>query len=65
MEDDSDNDGEPNDYDLEDSFINDDEEEDEDFTDEDSDWMPDSEEKDSEDMKQLLKEAKRFAKGKH
>ncbi|PIO37945.1 hypothetical protein AB205_0166890, partial [Aquarana catesbeiana] len=62
--DDSDNDGEPNEYDLEDSFIDDDEEE-EDFTDEDSDWMPDSEEKDSEDVNQLVKEAKRFVKGKH
>lgn len=63
--DDSDNDGEPNEYDLEDSFIDDDEEEEEDFTDEDSDWMPDSEEKDSEDVNQLVKEAKRFVKGKH
>ncbi|KAM9316812.1 aprataxin and PNK-like factor [Gastrophryne carolinensis] len=64
LDDDNDNDGEPNEYDLEDSFIDDDEEE-EDFTDEDSDWMPESEEKDSEDMKGLLKEAKRFVKGKH
>ncbi|XP_072265688.1 aprataxin and PNK-like factor [Pyxicephalus adspersus] len=62
---DSDNDGEPNEYDLEDSFIDDDDEEEEDITDEDSDWMPDSEEKDSEDVKQLVKEAKRFVKGKH
>ncbi|XP_018422438.1 PREDICTED: aprataxin and PNK-like factor [Nanorana parkeri] len=63
LDDDSDNDGEPNEYDLEDSFIDDEEEED--FTDEDSDWMPDSEEKDSEDVNQLVKEAKRFVKAKH
>ncbi|KAM4771480.1 aprataxin and PNK-like factor [Rhinophrynus dorsalis] len=61
---DDDDDGEPNEYDLEDSFIDDDEE-DFDNTDEDSDWMPDSEEKDSEDLKVLLKEAKTFVKGKH
>ncbi|XP_041418564.1 aprataxin and PNK-like factor isoform X2 [Xenopus laevis] len=64
LDDDSDNDGEPNDYDLEDSFIDDDEE-DFDNTDEDSDWMPEPEEKDSEDMGLLVKEAKRFVKGKH
>ncbi|XP_077342065.1 aprataxin and PNK-like factor isoform X2 [Lithobates pipiens] len=63
--DDSDDDGEPNEYDLEDSFIDDDDEEEEDFTDEDSDWMPDSQDKDSEDVQQLVKEAKRFVKGKH
>lgn len=62
---DSDDDGEANEYDLEDSFIDDDDEEEEDFTDEDSDWMPDSQDKDSEDVKQLVKEANRFVKGKH
>ncbi|XP_063774568.1 aprataxin and PNK-like factor isoform X2 [Pseudophryne corroboree] len=62
LDDDSDNDGNPNDYDLEDSFIDDDE--DFDNTDEDSDWKPDSQEKDSEDVKLLLKEAKRFVKRK-
>ncbi|KAM4693572.1 aprataxin and PNK-like factor [Discoglossus pictus] len=61
---DSDNDGESNEYDLDDSFIDDDEE-DFDFTDEDSDWMPDSEDKDTEDMKTLIKEAKKFTKGKN
>ncbi|XP_056423879.1 aprataxin and PNK-like factor [Hyla sarda] len=61
---DSDDDGEGNEYDLEDSFIDDDEEEDFDFTDEDSDWMPDSEDKNSEDMKDLLREAKQFVRGK-
>ncbi|KAE8600971.1 hypothetical protein XENTR_v10013482 [Xenopus tropicalis] len=65
LDDDSDNDGDPNEYDLEDSFLDDDEEEDFDNTDEDSDWMPDSEEKDTEDMKLLVKEAKKFVKGKH
>ncbi|XP_073528289.1 aprataxin and PNK-like factor [Phyllobates terribilis] len=64
LDDDSDNDGE-NAYDLEDSFIDDDdEEEDFDITDEDSDWMPDSQDKDSEDMNTLLKEAKKFVRGK-
>ncbi|XP_040285977.1 aprataxin and PNK-like factor isoform X1 [Bufo bufo] len=57
---DSDDDGESNDYDLEDSFIDDDEDEDFDITDEDSDWMPDSGDKDSEDVKELLTEAKKF-----
>ncbi|XP_063297585.1 aprataxin and PNK-like factor [Pelobates fuscus] len=52
-----------NEYDLEDSFI-DDEEEDFDNTDEDSDWVPDSEDKGSEDVNLLLKEAKKFVKGK-
>ncbi|KAG8443894.1 hypothetical protein GDO86_009190 [Hymenochirus boettgeri] len=65
LDDDSDNDGEPNAYDFEDSFINDEEEEDFDNTDEDSDWMPNSEEKDSEDVTNLLKEAKKFMKSKH
>lgn len=61
---DSDDDGEPNDYDLDDSFIDDDDdEEDFDITDEDSDWMPDSQDKDSEDVKELVKEAKQFVRG--
>lgn len=63
MEEDSDNDGEPNKYDLNDSFI-DDEEEDFDPTDEDSDWEPDSEDKDNEDVNTLLKEAQQFVKTK-
>ncbi|XP_066450936.1 aprataxin and PNK-like factor [Eleutherodactylus coqui] len=62
---DSDDDGVPNEYHDEDSFINDDsEEEDFDLTDEDSDWMPDSQDKNSEDVKDLLKEAKKFVRGK-
>lgn len=62
---DSDDDGGSNDYDLDDSFIDDDdEEEDFDITDEDSDWMPDSQDKDSEDVKGLLKEAKQFVRRK-
>ncbi|XP_019404690.1 PREDICTED: aprataxin and PNK-like factor isoform X2 [Crocodylus porosus] len=63
LEEDSDNDGEPNKYDLNDSFI-DDEEEDFDPTDEDSDWEPDSEDKDNEDVNTLLKEAQKFVKTK-
>ncbi|XP_062427386.1 aprataxin and PNK-like factor isoform X2 [Rhea pennata] len=51
--------GEPNEYDLNDSFIDDDDEEC-DPTDEDSDWEPNSEEKDNEDVETLLKEARRF-----
>uniref|UniRef100_A0A8C5MDF8 Aprataxin and PNKP like factor n=1 Tax=Leptobrachium leishanense TaxID=445787 RepID=A0A8C5MDF8_9ANUR len=57
LDNDSDNDGEPNEYDLEDSFLDD--EEDFDNTEEDSDWMPDSEEKGSEDVDLLVKEAKK------
>lgn len=62
LEDDSDDDGEPNAYDLEDSFIDDEEEEEYEPTDEDSDYEPDPEEKDSEDMSTLLKEANTFVK---
>ncbi|XP_029449441.1 aprataxin and PNK-like factor isoform X2 [Rhinatrema bivittatum] len=63
LDDESDNDGEPNEYDLNDSFLDDEEEEEElDQTDEDSDWKPDSEDKDSEDMEMLLKEAHTFVK---
>ncbi|XP_066496696.1 aprataxin and PNK-like factor isoform X2 [Tiliqua scincoides] len=62
---DSDNDGEPNEYDLNDSFLDDDEEEEEyDPTDEDSDWEPDSQDKNNEDVDRLLKEAQRFVKSK-
>ncbi|XP_068531748.1 aprataxin and PNK-like factor isoform X2 [Anas acuta] len=63
LEEDSDNDGEPNEYDLNDSFIDDEEEECE-PTDEDSDWEPSSEDKDNEDVETLVKEANRFVKTK-
>ncbi|NWX89172.1 APLF factor, partial [Nothoprocta pentlandii] len=61
LEEDSDNDGEPNEYDLNDSFIDDEECA---STDEDSDWEPNSEEKDNEDVETLLKEARRFVNAK-
>ncbi|KAJ6659589.1 hypothetical protein lerEdw1_018558 [Lerista edwardsae] len=64
LNDDSDNDGEPNEYDLNDSFLDDEEEEEYDPTDEDSDWEPDIQEKDNEDVETLLKEAKKFVKSK-
>lgn len=64
MDDESDNDGEPNEYDLNDSFLDDDEEEEDDPTDEDSDWEPEIQEKDNEDVETLLKEAKKFVKSK-
>ncbi|NXN82958.1 APLF factor, partial [Bombycilla garrulus] len=58
---DSANDGGANEYDLSDSFIDDDEEEEEcELTDEDSDWEPSSEEKDNEDVETLVQEARRF-----
>ncbi|NXP24152.1 APLF factor, partial [Scytalopus superciliaris] len=57
------NDDEANDYDLNDSFIDDEEEECE-PTDEDSDWEPSSEEKDNEDVETLVQEACRFIKTK-
>ncbi|KFZ47831.1 Aprataxin and PNK-like factor, partial [Antrostomus carolinensis] len=63
VEKDSAKDDEPNEYDLNDSFI-DDEEEECDPTDEDSDWEPSSEDKDNEDAETLLKEARRFVKTK-
>nr|XP_047916950.1 aprataxin and PNK-like factor isoform X1 [Anser cygnoides] len=63
LEEDSDNDGEPNEYDLNDSFIDDEEEECE-PTDEDSDWEPSLEDKDNEDVETLVKEAHRFVKTK-
>ncbi|NWR87708.1 APLF factor, partial [Furnarius figulus] len=50
-----------NEYDLSDSFIDDEEEE---PTDEDSDWEPSSEEKDDEDVETLVQEARRFVKTK-
>uniref|UniRef100_A0A8B9M5Y1 Aprataxin and PNKP like factor n=1 Tax=Accipiter nisus TaxID=211598 RepID=A0A8B9M5Y1_9AVES len=56
-------DDEPNEYDINDSFI-DDEEEDHELTDEDSDWEPSSEDKDNEDVETLLQEARRFVKTK-
>ncbi|NWT97629.1 APLF factor, partial [Urocynchramus pylzowi] len=52
------NDGEANEYDLNDSFI--DEEEECEPTDEDSDWEPSSEEKDNEDVDTLEQETCRF-----
>ncbi|XP_074143211.1 aprataxin and PNK-like factor isoform X2 [Sminthopsis crassicaudata] len=61
LDEDSDNDGQPNDYDLNDSFL-DDEEEEYEPTDEDSDWEPASEDQEGEDVEELLKEAKRFMK---
>ncbi|NWS31947.1 APLF factor, partial [Polioptila caerulea] len=55
------NDGEANEYDLSDSFIDEEEEEEEcEPTDEDSDWEPSSEEKDNEDVETLVQEARRF-----
>lgn len=56
-------DDEPNEYDINDSFI-DDEEEEHELTDEDSDWEPSSEDKDNEDVETLLQEARRFVKTK-
>ncbi|XP_052640104.1 aprataxin and PNK-like factor isoform X1 [Harpia harpyja] len=56
-------DDEPNEYDVNDSFI-DDEEEEHELTDEDSDWEPSSEDKDNEDVETLLQEARRFVKTK-
>ncbi|NXL17480.1 APLF factor, partial [Setophaga kirtlandii] len=52
------NDGEGNEYDLNDRFI--DEEEEEEPTDEDSDWEPSSEEKDNEDVDTLVQKTCRF-----
>lgn len=58
-----DDEGQPNEYDLDDSFL-DDEEEEYEPTDEDSDWEPGKEDEDKEDMEELLKEAKTFMKRK-
>ena len=63
LEKDGANDDEPNEYDLNDSFI-DDEEEEREATDEDSDWEPSSEDKDNEDVETLLQGARRFVKTK-
>lgn len=62
VEEDSDEVGQPRENDLNDSFL-DDEEEDE-PTDEDSDWQPGKEDEDEEDVEELLKEAKKFMKRK-
>ncbi|XP_070285475.1 aprataxin and PNK-like factor isoform X1 [Myotis yumanensis] len=58
-----DDEGQPNEYDLNDSFL-DDEEEEYEPTDEDSDWEPGKEDEEKEDMEELLKEAKTFMKRK-
>lgn len=58
MEKDGVSDGEANEYDLNDSFIE--EEEECEPTDEDSDWEPSSEEKDNEDVETLTQETRRF-----
>ncbi|NXY79307.1 APLF factor, partial [Glareola pratincola] len=63
VEKDSANDDERNEYDLNDSFI-DDEEEEYEPTDEDSDWEPSSEDKDNEDVETPLQEGRRFVKTK-
>ncbi|MBZ3872784.1 Aprataxin and PNK-like factor [Sciurus carolinensis] len=62
---DEDNDdvGQPNESDLNDSFL-DDEEEEYEPTDEDSDWEPGKEDQEKEDVEELLKEAKKFMKRK-
>ncbi|KAI1240396.1 hypothetical protein IHE44_0008816 [Lamprotornis superbus] len=54
------NDDEANEYDLNDSFIDDEEEEEYEPTDEDSDWEPSSEEKDNEDAETPVQETRRF-----
>ncbi|XP_071281193.1 aprataxin and PNK-like factor isoform X2 [Agelaius tricolor] len=54
------NDGEANEYDLNDHFIDEEEEEECEPTDEDSDWEPSSEEKDNEDVDTLVQETCRF-----
>ncbi|KAG8510135.1 Aprataxin and PNK-like factor [Galemys pyrenaicus] len=59
---DSDNVGQPNEYDLNDSFLDDEEEYEP--TDEDSDWEPGKEDQEKEDVEELLKEAKKFMKRK-
>ncbi|NXD43637.1 APLF factor, partial [Copsychus sechellarum] len=53
-------DGEANEYDLDDSFIDDDEEDECEPTDEDSDWEPSSEEKDNEDAETPVQKTCRF-----
>ncbi|KAL0621438.1 LOW QUALITY PROTEIN: Aprataxin and PNK-like factor [Plecturocebus cupreus] len=63
LDEDNDNVEQPNEYDLNDSFL-DDEEEDYESTDEDSDWEPGKEDEEKEDVEELLKEAKKFMKRK-
>nr|XP_007968590.2 aprataxin and PNK-like factor isoform X2 [Chlorocebus sabaeus] len=63
LDEDNDNVGQPSEYDLNDSFL-DDEEEDYEPTDEDSDWEPGKEDEEKEDVEELLKEAKQFMKRK-
>ncbi|KAM9585136.1 aprataxin and PNK-like factor isoform 1-T1 [Trichechus inunguis] len=63
LDEDDDDVGQPNEYDLNDSFI-DDEEEEYQPTDEDSDWEPGKEDQEKEDVEELLKEAKKFMKRK-
>ncbi|NWW69611.1 APLF factor, partial [Climacteris rufus] len=58
------NDSEANECDLNDSFIDEEEEEECEPTDEDSDWEPSSEEKDNEDVETLVQEARRFVRTK-
>ncbi|KAL2774012.1 aprataxin and PNK-like factor [Daubentonia madagascariensis] len=62
LDEDDDNVGHPNEYDLSDSFIDDEEEYEP--TDEDSDWEPEKEDQEKEDVEELLKEAKKFMKRK-
>ncbi|KAH0621847.1 hypothetical protein JD844_023515 [Phrynosoma platyrhinos] len=57
-------DNEPKEYDQKDSFIDDEEEEECDPTDEDSDWEPDFQDQDIEDVDTLVKEAQNFVKTK-
>ncbi|XP_003413594.1 aprataxin and PNK-like factor isoform X2 [Loxodonta africana] len=64
LDEDDDDVGQPNEYDLNDSFIDDEEEEEYQPTDEDSDWEPGKEDQDKEDVEELLKEAKKFIKRK-
>ncbi|XP_075391828.1 aprataxin and PNK-like factor isoform X2 [Tenrec ecaudatus] len=63
LDEDDDNTGQPNEYDANDSFI-DDEEEEYEPTDGDSDWEPGTEDQEKEDVEELLKEAKKFMKSK-
>nr|XP_031323036.1 aprataxin and PNK-like factor isoform X2 [Camelus dromedarius] len=63
ISDEDDNVGQPSEYPLDDSFL-DDEEEEYEPTDEDSDWEPGKEDLEKEDMEELLKEAQKFMKRK-
>ncbi|XP_069350811.1 aprataxin and PNK-like factor [Eulemur rufifrons] len=62
LDEDNDNVGHPNECDLSDSFLDDEEEYEP--TDEDSDWEPEKEDQEKEDVEELLKEAKKFMKRK-